>query len=69
TIFANRIHHRLTIARKADERPCALALEFYRFSKLSQQAQQWLFEPYLKNGERVNVRLNTTVRVNVIKPR
>ncbi|HTR25702.1 MAG TPA: hypothetical protein VMI10_17125 [Terriglobales bacterium] len=38
-------------------------------SRIEQQAQQWLFEPYLKNGERVNVRLNTTVRVNVIKPR
>src|SRR5580765_8412002 len=38
-------------------------------SRIEQQAQQWVFEPYLKNGERVNVRLNTTVRVNVIKPR
>ena len=38
-------------------------------SRIEQQAQQWLFEPYLKNGERVNVRLDTTVRINVIKPR
>jgi hypothetical protein len=38
-------------------------------SRIEQQAQQWLFEPYLKNGERVNVKLNTNVRVNVIKPR
>jgi photosystem II stability/assembly factor-like uncharacterized protein len=38
-------------------------------SRVEQQAQQWLFEPYLKNGERVNVKLNTSVRVNVIKPR
>jgi hypothetical protein len=38
-------------------------------ARIEQQAQQWLFEPYRKNGERVNVRLNTTVRVNVIKPR
>jgi hypothetical protein len=38
-------------------------------SRIEQQAQQWLFEPYLKNGERVNVKLNTSVRVNVIKPR
>lgn len=38
-------------------------------SRIEQQAHQWLFEPYLKNGERVNVRLNTTVHVNVIKPR
>ena len=38
-------------------------------SRIEQQAHQWLFEPYLKNGERVNVKLNTSVRVNVIKPR
>jgi len=38
-------------------------------SRIEQQAQQWLFEPYLKNGERVNVKLNTSVHVNVIKPR
>jgi hypothetical protein len=38
-------------------------------SRIEQQAQQWLFEPYLKNGERVNVKLNTAVRVNVVKPR
>jgi hypothetical protein len=38
-------------------------------SRIEQQAQQWLFEPYLKNGERVNVRLNTTIPINVIKPR
>jgi len=38
-------------------------------SRIEQQAQQWLFEPYLKDGERVNVKLNTSVRVNVIKPR
>jgi Photosynthesis system II assembly factor YCF48 len=38
-------------------------------SRLEQQAQQWLFEPYLKNGERVIVKLNTSVRINVIKPR
>jgi hypothetical protein len=37
-------------------------------SRIEQQARQWLFEPYLKNGERVNLKLNTTVRVNVIKP-
>jgi hypothetical protein len=38
-------------------------------SRIEQQAEQWLFEPYMKNGERVNLKLNTTVRVNVIKPR
>jgi hypothetical protein len=38
-------------------------------SRIEQQAQQWLFEPYLKDGDRVNVRINTTVHVNVIKPR
>jgi hypothetical protein len=37
-------------------------------SRIEQEIRQWLFEPYLKNGERVNVKLNTTVRVNVIKP-
>jgi hypothetical protein len=38
-------------------------------SRIEQQAQQWLFEPYLKNGEPVKVKLNTSIRVNVIKPR
>ena len=38
-------------------------------SRIEQQAQQWLFEPYVKNDERVNVKLNTSVRVNVVKPR
>ena len=38
-------------------------------ARIEQQAQQWLFEPYLKNGERVNLKLNTSVRVSVIKPR
>ena len=38
-------------------------------SRIEQQAQQWLFEPYVKNGERVNVKLNTSVRINVLKPR
>ena len=38
-------------------------------SRIEQQSQQWIFEPYLKDGVSVNVRLNTSVRVNVIKPR
>jgi len=36
-------------------------------SRFEQQAQQWIFEPYLKDGAPVNVKLNTTVTVNVIK--
>ena len=38
-------------------------------SRIEQQTQQWIFEPYLKDGAPVNVKLNTTIKVNVIKPR
>ncbi len=38
-------------------------------SRIEQQANQWIFEPYLKDGAPVNVKLNTSVRVNVVKPR
>jgi hypothetical protein len=38
-------------------------------SRIEQQTQQWIFEPHLKDGSPVNVKLNTTVNVNVIKPR
>jgi photosystem II stability/assembly factor-like uncharacterized protein len=38
-------------------------------SRIEQQAQQWIFEPYLKDGAPVNMRLNTSVRVNVIRAR
>jgi Na+-translocating ferredoxin:NAD+ oxidoreductase RnfG subunit len=38
-------------------------------SRIEQQTQQWIFEPYLKDGTPVNVKLNTSVNVNVIKPR
>jgi hypothetical protein len=38
-------------------------------SRIEQQTQQWIFEPYLKDGAPVNVKLNTNVKVNVIKPR
>jgi hypothetical protein len=38
-------------------------------SRIEQQAQEWIFEPYLKDGIAVNVKLNTSVHVNVIKPR
>ncbi len=38
-------------------------------SRIEEQAEQWIFEPYLKDGVAVNVKLNTSVRVNVIKPR
>jgi len=37
--------------------------------RIEQQTQQWIFEPYLKDGAPINVKLNTTVSVNVIKPR
>jgi hypothetical protein len=38
-------------------------------SRIEQQAQQWIFEPYLKDGAPVKVKLNSSVHVNVIKPR
>jgi Photosynthesis system II assembly factor YCF48 len=38
-------------------------------SQIEQQAQEWIFEPYLKDGVGVNVKLNTSVHVNIIKPR
>jgi len=38
-------------------------------SRIEQQTQQWIFEPYLKDGVPVNLKLNTNVKVNVIKPR
>jgi hypothetical protein len=38
-------------------------------SRIEQQAQQWIFEPYLKDGSPVKVKLNTSINVNVIKPR
>jgi hypothetical protein len=37
-------------------------------SRVEQQAREWLFEPYVKNGEHVSVRLSTSVSINVIKP-
>ncbi|HEX5235286.1 MAG TPA: hypothetical protein VFW25_08155 [Silvibacterium sp.] len=38
-------------------------------SRIEQQVQQWLFEPYMKDGMRVNLKLNTRIQVNVIHPR
>jgi hypothetical protein len=38
-------------------------------SRIEQQAQEWIFEPYLKDGVAVNVKLNTSLHINVIKPR
>lgn len=38
-------------------------------SRIEQQAEQWLFEPYLKDGARVNLMLNTKIQVAVIHPR
>lgn len=34
--------------------------------KIEQQAQQWLFAPYLKDGIRVNLHLTTAIRINVV---
>jgi hypothetical protein len=38
-------------------------------SRIEQQAQQWIFEPYLKDGITVNVKLHTGVQVNIIRSR
>lgn len=38
-------------------------------SRIEQQAQQWLFEPYVQNGVRVNLRLKTRIQISVIHPR
>jgi hypothetical protein len=38
-------------------------------SRIEQQAQQWLFEPYIKDGVRVNLKLNTRIQINVVHPR
>jgi hypothetical protein len=38
-------------------------------SRVEQQTQQWIFEPYLKDGVPANVKLNTSLNVNVIKAR
>jgi len=36
---------------------------------IRQRAQLWIFEPYLKDGVPVELKLNTTIKINVIKPR
>jgi hypothetical protein len=36
-------------------------------SQIEQQIQSWLFEPFMKDGIRVALKLNTAVRVNVLK--
>jgi Na+-translocating ferredoxin:NAD+ oxidoreductase RnfG subunit len=38
-------------------------------ARIEEQAQQWIFDPYLKDGTGVNVKLNTSIQVNVIRPR
>jgi len=38
-------------------------------SRIEQQARDWIFEPYLKDGVGVNVKLSTTVHLNVIRSR
>lgn len=37
--------------------------------QIERQAQEWIFEPYLKDGAAVNVKLNTSVHVSVVRPR
>jgi photosystem II stability/assembly factor-like uncharacterized protein len=36
---------------------------------IEKQAQEWIFEPYLKDGLAVNVKLSTSAHLNVIRPR
>ena len=36
---------------------------------IRQRAQLWIFEPYLKDGVPVELKLNTSIKINVIKPR
>jgi hypothetical protein len=38
-------------------------------SRIEQQTQQWIFEPYRKDGAPLKVKLNSTIKVNVIKRR
>jgi hypothetical protein len=38
-------------------------------SRIEQQVQQWIFEPYIKDGVPVNLKLNTSVQVMVVRPR
>ncbi len=38
-------------------------------ARIEQQAQQWIFEPYLKDGVRVDLKLTTEVQVAVMRPR
>jgi Photosynthesis system II assembly factor YCF48 len=38
-------------------------------SRIEQQAQAWIFDPYLKDGVATAVKLNTSVHVNVLKPK
>lgn len=38
-------------------------------ARIEQQARQWLFEPYMKDGTRVNLKLNTRIQVSVVHPR
>ena len=37
-------------------------------SRIEQQAKEWIFGPYLKDGVDVNLRLQTSVRINVVRP-
>jgi photosystem II stability/assembly factor-like uncharacterized protein len=37
-------------------------------SRIEQQAEQWIFEPYMKNGIRVRLKLNTQIQIDVVHP-
>ena len=37
-------------------------------ARIEQQAQQWIFEPYLKDGVQVDVKLSTNIQVAVVRP-
>jgi hypothetical protein len=38
-------------------------------ARVEQQAQEWIFEPYLKDDVAVNLKLSTSVHVNIMRPR
>lgn len=38
-------------------------------SRIEQQVKEWIFEPYLKGGVATGVKLNTEIRVTLIKSR
>lgn len=38
-------------------------------TRIEQQAQDWIFEPYLKDGVAVSVKMNTSIHINVMRSR